>query len=226
MSHGRLLAATATLGLTATTLLLVTPASAAPTAAVSGTATVSAKLHQLNRSGAQGTATATVSGTTISGVSVMARGLTPDAAHAVHIHYGETAEHECPTMGDGTQRRTDGTRRVNVADGVPYYGPIAVSLTTTGDTSPASGLALDRMPASLDGILSYQRSGITTSQEVADAIRAGEGVVVVHGVDYDRSGAYDVASAGISELAPVPAEATDPALCGVLKPSHKHKHKH
>jgi len=226
MTHGRLLAATATLGLAATTLLLTAPASAAPKHDDSGAGTVSAKLHQLNRSGAQGTATATVTGTTISDVSVMARGLTPDAPHAVHIHYGETAEHECPTMGDGTQRRTDGTRRVNVADGVPYYGPIAVSLTTTGDTSPASGLALERMPASLDGVLSYQRSGITTSQEVADAIAAGEGVVVVHGVDYNGNGTYDTASAGVSELAPVPAEATDPALCGVLEPSHAQKHKH
>lgn len=222
MTHGRLLTATATLGLAATTLLLTSPASAAPTHSDSGTSTVSAKLHQLNRSGAQGTATATVSGSTISDVSVMARGLTPDAPHAVHIHYGETAEHECPTMGDGTQRRTDGTRRVNVVDGVPYYGPIAVSLTTTGDTSPASGLALDRMPGSLDGVLSYQRSGITTSQEIADAIAAGEGVVVVHGVDYNRNGMYDFDGAGTSELAPVPAEATDPALCGVLEPSHKH----
>lgn len=225
MTHGRLLAATATLGLAATTLLLTAPATAAPKTKGPDSATLSAKLHQLNRSGAQGTATATVSGSTLTDVSVTARGLTPDAPHAVHVHYGETAEHECPTMGDGTQRRTDGTRRVNVADGVPYYGPIAVSLTTTGDTSPGSGLALERMPVSTDGVLSYARSGISTSQEIADAIARGEGVVVVHGVDYDKDGRYGFESAGASELtAAAPAEATDPALCGVLRDEPGHDH--
>ena len=233
MTSGRLLAVTAALGLTATTLLLTTPASAAPSKGDTGTATVSAKLHQLNRSGAQGTATATVTGSTLTNVSLSARGLTPDGPHAVHIHYGETAEHECPTMGDASQRRADGTRRINVADGIPSYGPIAVTLTTSGDTSPASALALDRAPTSLDGVLSYQRSsialgdvaGVGSAQEIATAIRAGEGVVVVHGVDYNGNNAYDFDGAGASELtAAAPAEATDPALCGVLQPSHSHKH--
>ena len=225
MTRTRALAATTATAFALGALALgTTTASAAPKASDTGTAQVSAKLHQLNRSGAQGTATATVTGSTISDFSLTARGLSPDAAHAVHIHYGETAEHECPTMGDATQRRTDGTRRINVVDGVPSYGPIAVSLTTTGDTSPASGLDLPRMPMSMDGVLSYQRSGIGVSDEVGAAIRAGEGVVVVHGVDYNGNGAYDADSAGISELAAVPAEATDPALCGVLrdKPGHKH----
>ncbi len=228
MTRTRALAATTATAFALGALALGTStASAAPTAG--DTAQVSAKLHQLNRSGAQGTATATVTGSTISDFSLTARGLSPDgmgAEHAVHIHYGETAEHECPTMGDASQRRTDGTRRINVADGVPSYGPIAVSLTTTGDTSPASGLALARMPQSLDGVLSYQRSGITVSDEVGAAIRAGEGVVVVHGVDYNGNGAYDFDSAGTSELAPVPAEATDPALCGVLRNKDGHDHKH
>ena len=231
MQHTRLFAGTATAGLLVGSLFLAAPASSAPKAHSSGASDsvdLHAKLHQLNRSGAQGTATATVTGTTIDRVSVSARGLAPDGAnaHAVHIHYGEQAEHECPTMGDGTQRRADGTRRVNVADGVPYYGGIVASLTTTGDTSPTSALALDRMPQSTDGVLRYTRTGLSftdvagsgTAAEIAAAVRAGEGVVVVHGNDYNGNGAYDFDSAGASELtAAAPAEATDPTLCGVLR---------
>ena len=57
-----------------------------------------------------------------------------------------------------------------------------------------------------------------TSETVAKAIRDGEGVVVIHGVDYNGNGAYDFDSAGESDLDPnLPAEATDPAACGVLR---------
>lgn len=40
---------------------------------------------------------------------------------------------------------------------------------------------------------------------------------MIHGVDYNNNGRYDFEGGGTSELAPVPAEATDPAACGVLK---------
>jgi hypothetical protein len=110
-----------------------------------------------------------------------------------------------------------------------------VSLTTTGDTTPASGLALDRFPVSMGGKLSYNRSNIEftdvagtgyegtgTAKQIADSIREGEGVLVVHGVDYNKNGMYDFDSAGKSELDPsLPAEGTDPTLCGVLAP-HSH----
>jgi hypothetical protein len=237
MTTGRLLAVTATLGLTATTLLLTTPASAAPdNRGQDKTVTLRASLEQRNDSGASGTATAVVRNQKIRDFSLTASGVTPDAPHAVHIHYGETARNECPTMADATATRTDGTPRLTTSDGVPAYGPIAVSLTTTGDTSPASGLALDRFPVSMGGKLSYSRSNIEftdvpeagdggaatgSAKQIADAVRAGEGVVVVHGVDYNANNAYDFASAGASDLtAAAPAEATDPTLCGVLHTDH------
>ena len=91
-----------------------------------------------------------------------------------------------------------------------------VAFTTVGDTSPASVLAVDRYSNAPGGILDYDRSDITTSATVADAIATGEGVLVIHGVDYNRNGVYDF-DAGISDLnGAFPAEATDLAACGVL----------
>ena len=50
------------------------------------------------------------------------------------------------------------------------------------------------------------------------AIKSGKGVIVIHGVDHNGNGTYDFEGAGASELDPtLPAEATDPALCGVLR---------
>jgi hypothetical protein len=234
MKQGRLLAAATTAGLVGGSLFLSIPAAGAAqdTAPANKgqakTVTLTADLEELNFSGASGTATAVVRNQKIRSIMLEATGLAPDAAHAVHIHYGDQAKNECPTMADATNTRTDGTPRLNVADGVPSYGGIAVSLTTTGDTSPASGLALDRMPVSTDGVLSFSRSdieftdvaGIGTAKQIADAIRDGEGVVVVHGNDYNANGEYDLDAAGVSELAAVPAEATDPTLCGVLHEQH------
>ena len=196
-----------------------------------------ADLDALNGSGASGTASATVRNQKIRSISLDAQGLSPDAAHAMHIHYGETARNECPTMDDATEQRKDGTPRLSTTDGAPSYGPIVVSLTTSGDTTPDSALALDRFPVSRGGMLSYARNdieftdvagtgygeagGTGTAKQIADAVRDGEGVVVVHGVDYNDNGSYDFDSAGASDLtAAAPAEATDPALCGVLNVGH------
>jgi hypothetical protein len=106
---------------------------------------------------------------------------------------------------------------LNVAEGHPAYGMIVTSLTTKGDTSPASALAVTRFPTAPHGMVEYRRT-IRVSKATAHAVRSGEAVLVVHGVDYNDNGAYDFDSAGPSELdASLPAEATDPALCGVLR---------
>ncbi|MBC7441286.1 MAG: hypothetical protein H7311_01960, partial [Ramlibacter sp.] len=61
--------------------------------------------------------------------------------------------------------------------------------------------------------------GTGTAKEIADAVRDGKGVVVIHGIDYDGNGKYSFSQPqGASELDPsLPAEATDPVSCGVLK---------
>ncbi|MFC5932120.1 hypothetical protein [Cryobacterium melibiosiphilum] len=193
------------------------------------TVSLSADLTELNGSGASGTATATVRNQRIKHIEVHASGLTPNAPHAQHIHYGEQALHECPTLA----LDNNGDGRLNTAEGVPAYGPVVVSLNTTGDTTPSSFLDVTRFPVSESGSYHYSRDNIRitkvagtgypgpdgtgTAKEIAESIREGEGVVVIHGIDYNGNGEYDF-SAGASELDPnLPAEATDPAACGVLE---------
>ncbi|MFN2346303.1 MAG: hypothetical protein ABR616_11390, partial [Dermatophilaceae bacterium] len=98
--------------------------------------------------------------------------------------------------------------------------------------TPASLLDVARFPVSTDGSYHYSRDNINftrvagtgytggggTAKQIADSIREGEGVLVIHGVDYNDNGVYDFEGAGASELDPnLPAEATDPAVCGVLE---------
>jgi hypothetical protein len=173
---------------------------------------VDGRLNTLNNSGVTGHGMITVEGRKMF-VRYDASKLAPGLPHAAHIHYGAQARHECPTYRDDTNHDF----RLNVAEGLPEYGPIAKSLTTRGDTSPASALAVDRFPTAPKGVVHYRRL-ITTDKAVARAVRMGEGVLVVHGVDYNNNGKYDFAGAGPSELNPkLPAEATDPAVCGVLR---------
>ncbi len=189
---------------------------------------LSATLSELNSSGASGSATAVVKNQKIESISVQAHGLTPDAPHAQHIHYGNDARNECPSLFQD-DANDDGV--LNTVEGVPAYGPIVVSLTTTGGTTPASALAVKRFPVSADGSFSYFRTNIEftdvagtgytggggTAKQIADSVREGEGVVVIHGIDYNGNGVYDFEGRGASELDPsLPAEATDPAVCGVL----------
>jgi hypothetical protein len=151
----------------------------------------------------------------ISEFDVEAYGLLADHPHAAHIHFGEQARHECPTLADDTN--DDG--HLNTTEGAPAYGPIALSLTTEGDTSPASALAIDRFDTATNGTIDYERRAelFELDREIAEAIAAGKGVVVIHGVDYNGNGTYDF-DAGVSDLDPsLPTEATDPAMCGVLE---------
>lgn len=146
-------------------------------------------------------------------VEVNVRNVLANAPHAMHIHYGQTARNECPTVG---QDDANGDFRIETLEGAPAYGPVRVSFTTRGDTSAASVLAVDRFPTAPKGHIHYERD-IKTGSKVAQGIRDGEAVVVVHGVDYNGNGKYDFRSAGKSDLDPtLPAEATDPAACGVL----------
>jgi hypothetical protein len=222
-----------TLALAALASLGAAPSQAASTAerstAIDKTVTLTATLKELNNSGASGTATAVVQNQQIRNIKVNAKGLTPDAPHAQHIHYGEQALNECPTLA----LDSNGDGRINTVEGVPAYGPVVVSLNTTGDTTPTSFLDVSRFPVAQDGSYSYSRDHIEftdvagtgynggggTAKQIAESVREGEGVLVIHGLDYDGNGTYNFSDPeGASELdGSLPAEATDPAACGVLR---------
>jgi hypothetical protein len=183
---------------------------AGPALAASGT--VNANLNPVEGSEVDGSGTAMVkvTGNTIT-VTMAAQGLLADQPHAAHIHFGADARHECPTLDDDT----DDNGQLNTTEGEPAYGPIVVSLTKTGDTSPDSALAVDRFDTAEGGEISYERGSIEVDSDVAEAIADGESVVVIHGVDHNHDGKYSGDEK--SELdESLPAEATDPALCGVL----------
>jgi hypothetical protein len=164
-----------------------------------------ADLTQLNQSGVSGTGMVTLDGNTAT-VTIEATGLLAGSPHAQHFHIG--AQGACPTDADDT----DGDGFVSVTEGGPFYGDIGTSLTTEGDTSPDSGLAIDRFPT--DASESYSRT-FEITDDVHKAFEDGTAVLVLHGIDKDGSGAYD--GDVMSDLDPtLPMEATAPAACGAF----------
>jgi hypothetical protein len=174
--------------------------------------TFQADLNPLNRSGADGNAFLTKDGRQLT-TKINSQDMAPNLPHAQHIHGMAQAISECPTLA----LDQNGDNLINTTEGQPAYGPIQTSLTTRGDTSPASGLAVDRFPvANSFGFLSYSRT-FTVTGEVARNL--GNFAIVQHGVDLNHNGRYDFRSAGKSELDPsLPQEATIPANCGVINP--------
>ncbi|EIV91213.1 hypothetical protein [Frankia sp. QA3] len=167
-----------------------------------------ADLGPVNRSGASGTATATLRGNLLS-IRIATHGLAPGLPHPQHIHIG--GSHSCPAP-DATGSGAGG--QVRSGDAKKSVGAIAVSLTTTGDTSPDSSYALDRFPV---GDAGYERT-ITVSPKVAAELRAGEGVIEQHGVDANHNGRYD--GAARSDVKPeLPEEVSNTAACGRLATS-------
>lgn len=143
-------------------------------------------------------------------VKIKVRGLLAGAPHAQHFHIG--AKGQCPPAS--AAKKHNGKLSINTTDGHPFYGGIGASLTTKGDTSPDSALAIDRFP--MGSKFHYERT-FTVDDATAKSLRNGTAVVVVHGIDYNGNGKYDNVL-GPSDLDPkLPSEATNPALCGPLK---------
>ena len=145
-------------------------------------------------------------------VRLKARGLSPSLPHAMHIHGKEAAGElaRCP----GAERRDDlvDDGLIETVEGLPDYGGILVSFTTRGDTSPASGLALARMPvAKENGLLKYKRT-LEIPRRLAD--RLDELHIVIHGEDLDGDGTYG----GRTTALGAPLEAELPVACGEIVP--------
>ncbi len=171
-------------------------------------------LNELNASGGSGDAYLEVSedGESLE-VTVNATGLNLDGPHAMHIHGvldgDEIQASACPTMDDDA----NGDGVLDVAEGVPLYGGIQVSLTTEGDTSPDSALAVDRYPVGTD--IEYMRGEIDLPDNVKPSLDKVH--VVVHGIDENGNGTLDMDQEERSSLTEdLPREATAPALCGEL----------
>lgn len=164
-----------------------------------------ADLAPLNDSGASGTAMVWVDGNELK-VRVEGEGLFT-GPHAQHIHIG--GQNVCPDMSAAGE---DGV--LTTPEGADAYGGVQVSLTTEGDVSADSAVAVARFPTANDsGSLTYERTFQLPDGVSADSI--ANGVIVVHGVDLNDSGSYD--GDEMSELDPsLPREATVPALCGAL----------
>jgi hypothetical protein len=160
-----------------------------------------------NRVTGGGTATMVLNGNSIS-VTIHVHGLIGQP-HFMHIHAGGLGL--CPPAS--AARLHNGHLAISTGNGIKFYGPPQVALTTKGDTSTKSIVASGRFPAT--GTFIYRRT-ITVPPGVAAAIRADNAVFIVHGINYDRSGFYD-AFLGPSDLdSKLPGEATAPALCGKL----------
>lgn len=182
----------------------------APAATAQDTSTHTASLDPLNDSGASGSATVEVSDGQAT-VTVETSNVSPGAPHAQHVHIG--GQNVCPTSE--ADENDDGF--ISTPEGQPAYGGIKISLTTSGDVSADSALAVDRFPTASDaGAVSYSRtfdlpSGVTSS-DVAN------GVIVQHGIADTSLGEDDSAYDGPDSplMEGVPQEATLPAVCGDL----------
>ncbi|WP_433796643.1 hypothetical protein [Actinoplanes sp. CA-252034] len=198
----------------ATAILLAVPAAAY------ADESVRVKLDPLNHSGASGTATLTAMSDGDLKVSIRSTGLVPNSPHAQHLH-GSTdgMDFHCPDMSADTDRNG----YVSTEEGMPDYGNIFISLTTKGDTTPKSGLAVDRMPtADAKGNLTYERVIPAADLPTGTIKHLRDLHVVEHGIDANGNGKYDMDGLGESTLAKsagltgIPQEATDPALCGMV----------
>ncbi|WP_084037856.1 hypothetical protein [Demequina sp. NBRC 110053] len=171
-----------------------------------------ATLDELNGSGAESTAMVTVDGTTVR-VEISGTGFAPGAPHAQHLHGAADANFTCPTPGDVEELDEDGDGLLSTMEAAVMYGGVMVSLTTEGDTSGDSALAVDRFPVADDeGNLEYSRT-FEVSQETADSLSNLH--LVQHGIDLDDSGTYD--GDAVSSLdESLPLEATIPATCGAF----------
>ncbi len=171
-----------------------------------------------NQSGSQSTATVKLKGDRMT-VTIHGTGFTPKSPHAQHFHgsFDANKDFTCPT----SSADKDGDGQVNTEEGLPMYGDIIISLTTKGDTSAKSGLAIDRMPvADADGNLDYKRT-IKLPAGAGDKLKNLH--VVQHGLDANGNDKYDLDALGESTFAKslgvegIPEEATNPATCGTVQ---------
>ena len=177
----------------------------------------SADLTQANDSGASGTVELWLDGNDLT-VAIEGQDFFDGFPHAMHLHGEPGGDNVCGPLNPDDEgfdaKDEDGDGIISVAEGVPDYGPVTVSLTTEGDTSPDSALDVDRFPDS--ATLDYERT-FEVSDEVADNLSSLH--VVVHAADLDGSGEIGTVDIPSSLDPELPIEATVPAACGQITAS-------
>jgi len=161
-----------------------------------------------NRVTGAGAATVRLNGN-VATVTVSTHGLLNGAPHAIHVHGG--GQGICPTAV--AARPHNGNLSISTGDGIHFYGPPQVALTTTGDTSPRSIVDFTRYPAV--GDIQYTRK-VTVPPKVAAEIRRHNAVIVIHGIDWNGNGIYDNVLDRSDLSNSLTGESTAPALCGPL----------
>ncbi|MFJ8364357.1 hypothetical protein [Streptomyces sp. NPDC093984] len=124
------------------------------------------------------------------------KGLLAGVPHAAHIHIDGMGM--CPIAAAATN--LNGHIAISTTDGMESYGMIGPSLATSGDTSPASALAVTRFP--VGSSYQYWRT-ITVNNDVASTTTA--------------AASSPTCWAPASWTPSCPQVATAPSLCGTLK---------
>lgn len=186
---------------------------------------VQGTMQEMNSSGASGTSQIKLNGDGTATFTVNMTGVAPSMPHAQHVHFGDTTESDSgpvvppaeaaddntadpTTTGNAGVATADGKpvpagsqidfdEYINTLEGKPFYGNVQISLTTTGDSSPTSGLAVNRFPAGdASGAYSYERT-INLTNEQIENVKAGDVEIVVHGGDFWGPGAPDTPDGNI-----------------------------
>jgi Cu/Zn superoxide dismutase len=135
-------------------------------------------------------------------VRLRAEGL-DDGIHLAHIHGLRQAENECP----GMVADTDHNGFVDFLEGVPFYGPVQITLSN-GTDDRGDDLRYRRSFTMLD-----DRSALSTLGDLSQY------AIVIHGVDLNGDGIVnDPDVNGDGSPNPPDNEISMPALCGTIEP--------
>ncbi len=172
--------------------------------------TYSTTLRALNNSGGAGTLTVTLKGdqATVkeSWSGLAAKFMDGPYPHVQHFHI--EGKGQCPLPS--ADKNKDGI--VDTVEGQPAYGKIGTTISTKGATGADQGTNLKVAPGGSS--LNLNRT-FTMNPETVKSIKAGQAVVVVHGLGPDKVSKTTLAKK--SNLVPsLPLIATTPALCGVV----------
>lgn len=128
--------------------------------------TYTAHISSLNDSGVSGTATLTLMGDKLT-VHIQASGLEPGMVHPQHIHgfMDNNKNAVCPPMSADT----DGDGLVELGEGLPFYGPVLLSL--------------EPFPTAPDGTIDYKQTFDISDKMYLLPLQ--NNVIVLHGMTVD-----------------------------------------